>query len=457
MHTLITRWFQTSSLRGVLLAFLLGASATASGQVAGVVEFARGVGSAQMPGQTPRTLGQGLPLNEGDRLTISENASAIIRLNDGTRMSLRPNSEILIEQFKFKPASPDNKMVTQLLRGGFKAVTGEISKSSSDAAQVRTANATIKIHGTDFDARICAQDCKAESSLVAERALPNTIAASAKLIAAQGQIEALDFSGKKRTLVNGGSVYPGDTVTTAATAKGVLVFRDESRVTLGASTSFKVESFVYDQKNPSEGSFLLSLARGSLRALTGVIGKSNTRNVGFKTPTATVGIRGTGLDLDCIAINDGANDSCSFYTWAGVIEVLPNGQTTPQILGVGQGLFVSRTEVRPLNVPTLEFMQRPDTLTVDMKQLFTLGNVSPDEQGLFVYVRDGHIEIITLDQILHLGLGETGFAGSDGRVGRPDDTPLFIQFDRVPMPNQANPMLFTVLAEVSKSTGNLCR
>lgn len=452
MHTLITRWFQASCFRGVLLGLLLGTSATVWAQSAGVVEFARGVGSAQMPGQTPRTLGQGLPLNEGDRLTISENASAIIRLNDGTRMSLRPSSEMVLEQFRFKEASPDNSMVMQLLRGGFKAVTGEISKSSANAAQVRTATATIKIHGTDFDARICAMDCKTESSLVTERALPNTIVASAKLVAAQGQIEVLDFSGKKRALVNGGSVYPGDTVNTAATAKGVLVFRDESRVTLGANTSFKVESFVYDQKNPAEGSFLLSLARGSLRALTGAIGKSNNRNVGFKTPTATVGIRGTGLDLDCIAVA-----SCSFYTWAGVIEVFPVGQSKSQILEVGQGLFVSRTEVRSLNAPTLEFMQRPDTLTVDLKQLFTLGNVSPDEQGLFVYVRDGHIEIITLDQILHLGLGETGFAGSDGRVGRPDDTPLFIQFDKVPMPNQPNPMLFTVLAEVSKSTGNLCR
>lgn len=452
MHTLITQWFRSPWLRGALMGLLLGTSVTAWAQSAGVVEFARGVGSAQMPGQVPRTLGQGLPLNEGDRLTLSENASAIIRLNDGTRMTLRPNSELVLEQFRFKEAAPDNSMVTQLLRGGFKAVTGEISKGSANAAQVKTANATIKIHGTDFDARICAQDCKAESALVTERARPNSIAASAKLIAAQGQIEALDVSGRKRSLVNGGSVYPGDTISTAADAKGVLVFRDESRVTLGANTIFKVESFVYDQKNPAEGSFLLSLARGSLRALTGAIGKSDTKNVGFKTPTATVGIRGTGLDLDCSALSN-----CSFYTWAGVIEVLPVGQTTPRILVVGQGLFVSQTEVRPLTAPTLDFMQRPDTITVDLKQLFTLGNVSPDELGLFVYVRDGHIEIITLDQILHLGLGETGFAGSDGRVGRPDDTPLFIQFDKVPLPNQPNPMLFTVLAEVSKSTGNLCR
>ena len=30
---------------------------------------------------------------EGDRLTTSEGASAIIKLDDGTRMTVRPNSE----------------------------------------------------------------------------------------------------------------------------------------------------------------------------------------------------------------------------------------------------------------------------------------------------------------------------------------------------------------------------
>src|SRR4051812_19984436 len=55
-------------------------------QVAGEVEFSRGVGFAQTAGQTPRTLGKGLELREGDRLTTSDGASAIVKLQDGTRM-----------------------------------------------------------------------------------------------------------------------------------------------------------------------------------------------------------------------------------------------------------------------------------------------------------------------------------------------------------------------------------
>jgi hypothetical protein len=96
-------------------------------QSAGEVEFSRGAGVAQAPGKLPRTLGKGLALNEGDRLTTSEGSTAIVKLQDGTRMTLRPNSELILQNFKFKEDSPDNSMVMQLLRGGFRAVTGLIS------------------------------------------------------------------------------------------------------------------------------------------------------------------------------------------------------------------------------------------------------------------------------------------------------------------------------------------
>src|SRR5213075_903214 len=121
---------------------------------------------AQTVGQTPRTLGQGLELKEGDRLTTSDGGSAIIKLQDGTRMTVRPNSELVLQQFQFKENSPDNSMLMQLVRGGFRAVTGLISKNSPNAARVQTSTATIGIRGTDFDARVCSRDCGGESASV---------------------------------------------------------------------------------------------------------------------------------------------------------------------------------------------------------------------------------------------------------------------------------------------------
>ena len=130
---------------------------TATAQTVGEVEFSRGAGFAQTATQTPRTLGKGLVLREGDRLTTADGAAAIIKLADGTRMTLRPNSEVVLQQYRFTESAPDNSMVMQLLRGGFRAITGLISKNSPNAASIRTSTATIGIRGTDFDARLCDQ------------------------------------------------------------------------------------------------------------------------------------------------------------------------------------------------------------------------------------------------------------------------------------------------------------
>ena len=452
--------FALTSRRGALQYFrhVLGLAllATALGSMAqsvGQVEFSRGAGVVQSPGQLPRILGQGLPLQEGDRLTTADDSNVIVKLNDGTRMTLRPNSEVIVQKYQFKEGDAANTMVLQLLRGGLRALTGSISKGDPDAAQIQTANASIKIRGTEFDARLCGPECKAESAKSTEKPRPNTVQASAKLISAQGEINAIDVTQTKRKLLDGAAVFAGETVETGPGAKGVLVFRDDSRLSLGALTRFKVDSFVYDAKNPAEGSSVLSLLRGSMRALTGVIGKTNPRNVGFSTATATVGIRGTGLDLDCAA-----TDSCSFYTWLGTIEVTQLGQTTGQILGVGQGLFVSRTETRPLTAPTLEGLLRPDSVPVNLDQLFSGGGVSGDDEGLFVYVRDGNVEIVSAGGgSLYLGRGETGFAHRDGQLGRPEIMPAFIEFDGVPLPNSSNPMVLDVLSDLVRGPSNLCR
>src|SRR3954471_7010026 len=201
--------------------FVLLAALPARAQLAGEVEFSRGVGFAQATGQAPRTLGKGLELREGDRLTTSEGASAIIKLQDGTRMTVRPNSELVLQQYQFRESASDNSMLMQLVRGGFRAVTGLITKSSPNAARIQTNTATIGVRGTDFDARLCTtRECAQESSQLQDSARPNAVQASAKLTNVQGEISAVDGAGTRRRLVEGGSVYPGDLVETARGAQG---------------------------------------------------------------------------------------------------------------------------------------------------------------------------------------------------------------------------------------------
>jgi hypothetical protein len=412
------------------------------------------------PGQAPRTLGKGLPLREGDRLTTSEGGSAIIKLEDGTRMTVRPNSELVVQQYQFKENASDNTMLMQLVRGGFRAVTGLIAKGSPNAARVQTSTATIGIRGTDFDARVCSRDCGAESARIPDNARPNAVQASAKVVTAQCEVNAVDAAGQRRKLVDGGSVYPGDLVETARGTQAVLAFRDDSRVTLGSQTRFRVDNFVYDDKNATEGRFLVSVLRGSVRALTGLIAKANNRNVGFSTSTATIGIRGTGVDIECTgacAGEEGGSDTgLTLWTWLGSIAVTPTGQTALQVLQAGQGLFISPTGIVPLNTPPNIGGPRPDGVNVPAK-LFSNDNISDNEEGLFVFVRDGHIEILTATEALQLGKGEAGFAGNNGQTGRPGSIPKFLDFDKLPLPNSRNPFLLSVLSEQGIKPGNQCK
>jgi hypothetical protein len=423
---------------------------------AGEVEFTRGVGYAQTPGQTARILGKGLEFKEGDTLSTAAGSTAIVRMQDGTRMTLRPGTDLVVQQFQYRPEAPNNSMVLQLFTGGLRAITGLISKNAPEAAKLRTKTATIGIRGTDFDARICQSECVAESSRVSESARANAVQASAKIVATQGQIMAVDGAGTRRRLVDGAAIYPGETVETGSAARGVLAFRDDSRLTLGAATRFRVDSFTYDDKNPGEGKFLVSLLRGSVRALTGLIGKANNRNVGFTTATATIGVRGTGLDMQC-------DEACSFFTWLGTIEVTPTGTSQGtglsalQVLSAGQGLIVDANGMRPAPAPMLEDLPRPDTVPVDTKQLFSETAMSGDPEGLYVFVRDGHIEITTASETLHLGKGETGFASDTGRTVRPLLMPLFLEFDRIPKPDSTNPMLQSILNETGNRSAKQCR
>ncbi len=457
LHTCVKRLAPVALAMGMLLA-----ASTSSAQLAGEVEFSRGVGFAQAPGQGPRTLGKGLRLSEGDRLTTAEGSSAIIKLDDGTRMTVRPNSEIVLQQFQFKENAPDNSMLMQLVRGGFRAVTGLIAKNSPNAARIQTSTATIGIRGTDFDARLCVRECGIESSRVQESARPNAVQASAKVVSAQGMVNAVDASGQRRRLVDGGSVYPGDVVETSAATRAVLAFRDDTRITLGQATRFRVDNFVYDSQNVGEGRFLVSLLKGSVRALTGLIAKANTRNVGFSTATATIGIRGTGFDAICEGGCAGEESGdpqagLTLFVWLGSIDVQQlRGSDLLDILQAGQGLFISRSGARPiLNQPAMEG-PRPDTIAVPPK-LFSRDSMTDDQEGLFVFVREGHIEIATAGEILHLGRNEAGFAGVAGNTARPSMIPKFMDFDKLPLPTSRNPLLVSVLADAGVRPTNVCK
>ena len=71
-----------------------------------------------------------------------------------------------------------------------------------------------------------------------------------------------------------------------------LVLRDGTALVLGPDSRLDLKQFHFDSTT-QDGGLLVSLLRGSLRMVSGLIGKTNPDAVRVDTQTATIGIRGT--------------------------------------------------------------------------------------------------------------------------------------------------------------------
>lgn len=71
-----------------------------------------------------------------------------------------------------------------------------------------------------------------------------------------------------------------------------IIFSDGAVLTLGPSGKLIVEDFLF---KPAEQnvSFISRAVKGSVAFMSGAIGRISPGSVQFKTPTATLGLRGT--------------------------------------------------------------------------------------------------------------------------------------------------------------------
>lgn len=95
--------------------------------------------------------------------------------------------------------------------------------------------------------------------------------------------------GELRTMVIGNQVVSRERVVTEATGKAQILFLDQSAITIGQNSDLTLDAFVYSPER-SQGEISASLAKGVMRFVGGRISKAG--NVSFRTPTATIGIRG---------------------------------------------------------------------------------------------------------------------------------------------------------------------
>ena len=101
------------------------------------------------------------------------------------------------------------------------------------------------------------------------------------------------FEGDLRVLALEDDVYHNELIETEQESATKLIFLDETTLTLGPESSVVLDRFVYDP-DPSKASLVMTATKGIFRFASGKLPKNAYR---LHTPAATIGIRGTVLEL----------------------------------------------------------------------------------------------------------------------------------------------------------------
>lgn len=141
----------TNPGRWVAALVLVGAVATPvvaqERPVAGRIKVATGSAFIVRDGaQTPAQVGQ--IVFEADGLRTGADGTIGVTLNDDTRLSLGPGSELKLERFTFAPADSAFGLVLKFVKGAATYVSGRIAKLAPDSIRLETPAAIIGVRGT---------------------------------------------------------------------------------------------------------------------------------------------------------------------------------------------------------------------------------------------------------------------------------------------------------------------
>lgn len=126
----------------------LAAVQTVSAEAVGEVVFA--IGDAHIAGQA-EPVKRGTVIEPGQTLTTGENGHIHIRFVDKAFVSLRPDSELQIQNYHYDPQNATNNQVQfSLQKGTSRLISGKAAQEAKQNFRLNTPVAAIGIRGTDF-------------------------------------------------------------------------------------------------------------------------------------------------------------------------------------------------------------------------------------------------------------------------------------------------------------------
>ena len=136
------------SLFKPMLALLIFAGAEAL--AAGTVAFVSGPATVINAAGESKVLGNKMRIDTGDTVITGKKGEVHIVMDDRGLIAMRPDSRMRIDDYIANGDEKDRVAYT-LLKGFMRSVTGWIGKVAPQNYQIRTANATVGIRGTDHE------------------------------------------------------------------------------------------------------------------------------------------------------------------------------------------------------------------------------------------------------------------------------------------------------------------
>ena len=159
---------------------------------------------------------------------------------------------------------------------------------------------------------------------------------------AGGDVRLLRPGSAARPVASGDVVNAGDSLVTGKESEVQLSMQDAGFIVLRPGTRFRIVSYKADGGDDDKGVF--SLLVGGMRSVTGWIGKYNQAAYQVRTPSATIGIRGTDHEIRYLPVGStegepGTYDkvfagAATIQTEGGLVEIAPNqaGFVAPNVL-----------------------------------------------------------------------------------------------------------------------------
>ena len=120
----------------------------------------------------------------------------------------------------------------------------------------------------------------------------------------------------KRKLKAGMPISIGERIKTGRTGQVQIIFTDDTRLVIGPNSSLVVEAYLLRSKK-TVSKFAIKAFGGTFRFITG---KSSKQAYSIKTPTATIGIRGTSFDFAVRRMGE-----TDLILFSGEAEICGNG------------------------------------------------------------------------------------------------------------------------------------